>query len=131
MFDVVALCSFCQEIPLIMTLKMRKTLVLLSVMVLSFLLSSCTESQPEVSAEALVDKGCSSAGADFSSTTSSYFFDASQIDEKYRELSRAYINLTSLMKTIQNEDVALSIRKTLAVRAQEELSIVQSFCGDF
>ena len=131
MFGFVALCSFCQEIHLIMTLKMRKTLMLLSVMVLSFLLSSCTESQPEVSAEALVDKGCSSVGADFSSTTSSYFFDASQINEKYRELSRAYINLTSLMKTIQNEDVALSTRKALALRAQEELSIVQSFCGDF
>ena len=131
MFCFVALCSFCQEIPLVMTIKMRKTLVLLSVMVLSFLLSSCTESQPEVSAEALVDKGCSSVGADFSSTTSSYFFEASQLNEKYRELSRAYINLTSLMKTVQNEEVALSTRKALALLAQGELSIVQSFCGDF
>jgi hypothetical protein len=110
---------------------MRKPLVLLTAMILSFMLSSCAESKPEVSAEALVDKGCKSVSADFSSTTSSYFFDASQMNEKYRELSRAYINLTSLMKTIQNEGVALSTRKALALRAQDELSIVQSFCGDF
>jgi PBP1b-binding outer membrane lipoprotein LpoB len=112
-----------------MKIKMRKTLVLLSIMFLSLLVSSCSESQPEQSAEALVEKGCQSAGPDFDSTTSSYFFEASQINEKYRELSRAYINLTSLMKTVQNEEVVPSTRKALALLAQGELSIVQSFCG--
>ncbi len=85
--------------------------------------------ETEESAEALVVKGCQSVGPDFDSTTSSYFFEASQINEKYRELSRAYINLTSLMKTVQNEEVALSTRKALALMAQSELSIVESFCG--
>ena len=97
-----------------------------------FSLTSCgtTSMTPsDESAEALVAKGCQSAGADFDQTVSSYFFKASQINEKYRELSRAYINLTSLMKTVQNEEVALSTRKSLAYLAQNELSIVRSFCG--
>jgi hypothetical protein len=105
--------------------------VLLSI-VLCIGLTSCgttVVAEPEVSAEALIDKGCQTAGPDFDSTTSSYFFEASQLNEKYRELSRAYINLTSLMKTVQNEEVALSTRKALALLAQGELSIVQSFCG--
>ena len=92
-------------------------------------LASCSTTPKGESAEALVEKGCKMMNINYDSDTATYFFKASKMDEKYRELSRAYASLSNLMKTVLNEKADSGARRTAALKAQDELAILTSYCG--
>jgi len=81
------------------------------------------------SAEELVEKGCKEYHSVYDSVTASYFFEASKMDDKYRDLTRAYVSLTTAMITAGNEKADPGARRAAAFRVQDELAILTSFCG--
>ena len=101
-------------------------LVLSVCLAISFVfLSGCTLSEPEATAEELVESGC----ADYQSAEGlEYFRQAANIDEKYRGLVQSVSALQINLKLIENDNVAAEVKRTIALKMIEDLAIKNSFC---
>ena len=88
-------------------------------------LSGCTASEPEATAEELVESGC----AKYQSAEGlEYFRKAADIDEKYRGLVQSVSALQINLKLIESDSVATEVKRTIALRMIEDLAIKNSFC---
>ena len=88
-------------------------------------LSGCSANEAKVTAEELVESGC----ANYQSTEGlEYFRQAANIDEKYRGLVQSVSALQINLKLIENDSVAVEVKRTIALKMIEDLAVKNSFC---
>ncbi len=90
------------------------------------LVTGCSSQPAPVSAEELVTQGCK----DYRSTAAlSKFSEAADLDEKYRNLAQNVSSLQTSMSLIENKSITDNqIKKALALKVLDNLSVINSFC---
>ena len=107
--------------------------VLVWTFLLSLTLTGCSlpfvNSKKSESAESLVAKGCAIYNSEdaLSQKVSSYFEQASKLDERYRPLALAINSLQLKIPTL-GEVKNSEAKYDLALKALDEVGIVNSFC---
>lgn len=101
-----------------------RLLILASVL----LLSGCANSPEQESADSLVRRGCQSASDSNYSRNISLFTQAANLDEKYRELVRATVNVRESFELLDRGNLDPTFKQGLLLKIVDNNAVIASYC---